>query len=96
MLAAASFSLECNARPPAGSWRSEYLRWRVETYSGQRAETLTAERSFEFCLGFALGAAELSAWTGRLDREVHKRVHLIAGIDLPASGELAEIRGCFP
>jgi hypothetical protein len=23
-------------------WRSAYLRWRVETYSGQRAETLGA------------------------------------------------------
>ncbi|MGA3371415.1 MAG: hypothetical protein ABSC48_06585 [Terracidiphilus sp.] len=23
-------------------WRSEFLRWRVETYSGKRAETLTA------------------------------------------------------
>ena len=55
-------------------WRSEYLRWRVETYSGQRAETLTARKVFRFIwvsrwelLGFLL-------WTGRLDKEVRKRV----------------------
>jgi len=29
-------------------WRSEYLLWRVETYSGQRAETLTARKVIGF------------------------------------------------
>ena len=27
-------------------WRSEYIRWRVETYSGKPAETLTARDIF--------------------------------------------------
>jgi hypothetical protein len=44
-------------------WRSEYLRWRVETYSGQKAETLT--KRWEL-LSFL-------AWTGRLENEVRKR-----------------------
>ena len=49
------------------------LRWRVETYSGKRAETLTTRDMHGFCLELALGAAGFLAWIGRLDREVHKR-----------------------
>ena len=29
-------------------WRSEFLRWRVETYSGKPAETLTAKDVLAF------------------------------------------------
>src|ERR1017187_3526229 len=29
-------------------WRSEYLRWRVETYSGQKADTLTTKAVLGF------------------------------------------------
>jgi hypothetical protein len=28
-------------------WRSAYLRWRLETYSGQRAETVRARDFFD-------------------------------------------------
>jgi hypothetical protein len=41
-------------------WRSEYLRWRVETYSGKRAETLTARDVLGFSVELALGVFELS------------------------------------
>jgi len=54
-------------------WRSAYLRWRVETYSGKKAETLTTKDILGFLwtsrwelLGFLL-------WIDRLDREVHKQ-----------------------
>jgi hypothetical protein len=51
-------------------WRSEYLRWRVETFSGKPAETLTARDVMAFfwhsrweLLGFLI-------WVGRLNRDV--------------------------
>jgi len=55
-------------------WRSEYLRWRVETYSGQRAETLTAGKIFKFAWASRWELLAYLAWTGRIDKEVHKRV----------------------
>jgi len=55
-------------------WRSEYLRWRVETYSGQRAETLTAKKVLSFVWTSRWELLSFLAWTGRLDREVHKRM----------------------
>ena len=29
-------------------WRSEYLKWRIETYSGSKAETIDAQTFFRF------------------------------------------------
>jgi len=55
-------------------WRSEYLRWRVETYSGQRAETLTPGRIFKFVWASRWELLSFLAWTGRLEREARKRV----------------------
>ena len=54
-------------------WRSEYIRWRVETYSGMRAETLTAADVLRF---FWHSRRELFAfllWTNELEREARKR-----------------------
>jgi hypothetical protein len=54
-------------------WRSEYLRWRVETYSGKKAETLTAKDVLGFVWVSRWELLSFLAWIGRLDREVHKR-----------------------
>jgi len=54
-------------------WRSAYLRWRVETYSGMRAETLTARAIFRFMWSSRWELLSFLLWTGRLDREVQKR-----------------------
>jgi hypothetical protein len=55
-------------------WRSEYLRWRVETYSGLRAETLTRGKIFQFVWASRWELLSFLTWTGRLDKEVRKRV----------------------
>lgn len=55
-------------------WRSEFLRWRIETYSGQSAETLTRAKVFEFLWSSRWELLSFLAWTGELDKEVHKRV----------------------
>jgi hypothetical protein len=55
-------------------WRSEYLRWRVETYSGQKAETLTFKSVLSFVWTSRWELLSFLAWTGRLDRELRKRI----------------------
>ena len=54
-------------------WRSDYLRWRVETYSGKSAETLTARDIFAFFWSSRWEFLSYLIWIGRMDREVHKR-----------------------
>jgi hypothetical protein len=53
-------------------WRSEYLRWRVETYSGQSAETLTRKKVFHFLWTSRWELLSFLAWTGRVEREARK------------------------
>jgi hypothetical protein len=54
-------------------WRSEYLRWRVETYSGMHAETLTAKDILGFVWTSRWELLSFLFWIGRLDREVRRR-----------------------
>ena len=55
-------------------WRIEYLRWRVETYSGKRAETLKAMDVLSFLWTTRWELLSFLVWTGTLDREARKRV----------------------
>lgn len=55
-------------------WRSEYLLWRVETYSGKRAETLTCWDVLAFLWASRWELLAFLAWIGRLDREVRRDV----------------------
>ncbi|MGD0548194.1 MAG: hypothetical protein ABR991_10270 [Terracidiphilus sp.] len=54
-------------------WRSPYMRWRVETYSGMKAETLTAKDVLGFLWTSRWEFLRYLGWIGRLDSEVHKR-----------------------
>jgi hypothetical protein len=55
-------------------WRSEYLRWRVETFSGKRAETLTASAVIGFLWATRWELLSFLAWTHSLERETRRRV----------------------
>ncbi|MGC9223053.1 MAG: hypothetical protein ACP5E2_03960 [Terracidiphilus sp.] len=55
-------------------WRSPYLRWRIETFSGRRAETLTAGSILSFLWATRGQLIEFLRWTGEIEREAHKRV----------------------
>jgi hypothetical protein len=55
-------------------WSSEYMRWRVETYSGKKAETLTAGDVLRFLWDQRWEFLSYLVWIHRLDREVHKRI----------------------
>jgi hypothetical protein len=54
-------------------WHSEYLKWRVETYSGKKAETLSTKDIFEFVWASKWELFSFLLWTGRLENEVRKR-----------------------
>jgi hypothetical protein len=50
------------------------LRWRVETYSGRRAETLTAKSVLGFLWATRGELLRFLVWTGEMQREARKRV----------------------
>jgi hypothetical protein len=54
-------------------WRSEYLRWRVETYSGKSAETLKTKDIFGFLWNERWELLTFLLWTGRVQREARRR-----------------------
>ena len=54
-------------------WRSEFLRWRVETYSGKKAETLTAGAVLGFMWTERWELLRFLAWTRQLEREARTR-----------------------
>jgi hypothetical protein len=54
-------------------WRSEYLRWRVETYSGMKAEALTSKDVLSFVWNSRWELLSFLAWTGDLDKEARRR-----------------------
>ena len=55
-------------------WRSEYMRWRVETYSGMKAETLTAMDVLGFLWTERWEFLGYLGWIARVDAEVHKQL----------------------
>ncbi len=72
MLAAAMFVWNATRGHRFTPWRSPYLRWRLETYSGRHAEDITA--------GFMLGLVwkekrqflRFLRWTGQIRRDARR------------------------
>jgi hypothetical protein len=54
-------------------WRSEFLRWRIETYSGRSAESLRARDVFGFFWNERWELLSFLVWTGRMEKEARKR-----------------------
>ncbi len=48
-------------------WRSEYLKWRIETYSGMKAEELTARDMMGFVWREKGNLLRFLHWTDRMD-----------------------------
>ncbi|HWA94478.1 MAG TPA: hypothetical protein VG844_07735 [Terracidiphilus sp.] len=55
-------------------WRSEFLRWRIETYSGMKAESLTAGDVFRFLWNERWELLRFLAWTEAMKKEATKKV----------------------
>ena len=54
-------------------WRSEYMKWRIETYSGKKADSLRAKDIFGFVWESRWELLDFLAWTGRLERDVRHK-----------------------
>ena len=54
-------------------WRSEFIRWRVETYSGKPAESLTARDVMGFFWAERWEFLRFLAWTGEINREARRK-----------------------
>jgi hypothetical protein len=50
-------------------WRSPYLRWRVETYSGMHAETIGASEMFQFLWAEKRQFFRFLRWTEEIRNE---------------------------
>ena len=48
-------------------WRSEYLRWRIETYSGMKAEELRALDVFGFAWHEKANLMRFLRWTASME-----------------------------
>jgi hypothetical protein len=48
-------------------WRSEYVKWRIETYSGMKTETMTAAQIFQFAWKEKWALLRFLLWTGTID-----------------------------
>ncbi len=54
-------------------WRSAYLRWRMETYSGQWAEDVTAWKMLAFFWAERWELLRFLSWTGSVQREAQRK-----------------------
>lgn len=72
MLAAARFIWNATRGARLRPWRSPYIRWRIETYSGMHAETLTAGDVLRFTWRERKQLLHFLAWTAALDAEARK------------------------
>jgi hypothetical protein len=54
-------------------WKSEYIKWRIETYSGKKANELTRGDVFRFVWQSRWELIDFLAWTGRLEREIQRK-----------------------
>ena len=50
-------------------WRSEYLKWRVETYSGMKAEKITALDMLRFTWRERWNLIAFLRWAGSLEKK---------------------------
>jgi hypothetical protein len=67
MLAAARFLWNATRGAHLTPWRSPYVRWRIETYSGKKAETLTARDVLVFTWRERWQLLRFLRWTAEIE-----------------------------
>jgi hypothetical protein len=50
-------------------WRSEYIKWRIETYSGMKAESITSLDVLRFTWREKRNLVHFLQWSGRLEKQ---------------------------
>ena len=69
MLGATIFLWNATRGHRLAPWRSPYLRWRLETYSGVHAETITASIMLSFLWREKRQFLRFLQWTGEMRRD---------------------------
>jgi hypothetical protein len=64
MLAAIRFLWSSTRGHRFAPWRSEYLKWRIETYTGRKAETIGRSEFFHFLWQERRQFLRFLVWTG--------------------------------
>jgi hypothetical protein len=54
-------------------WKSEYLKWRIETFSGKKADTLGRWDMLQFVWESRWELLDFLRWTGQIEREAQRR-----------------------
>jgi hypothetical protein len=72
MLAAVRFLWNSTRGHRLAPWRSEYFKWRVETYSGMKAETLDFRRISGFVWQQKWELLRFLNWINKLDAETRR------------------------
>jgi hypothetical protein len=67
MLAAIRFLWNATRGSRLTPWRSPYIRWRIETYSGLKAESLSARDVFAFTWNERWNLLSFLRWTGEME-----------------------------
>ncbi|HEY0785164.1 MAG TPA: hypothetical protein VGD62_04785 [Acidobacteriaceae bacterium] len=67
MLAALRFLWNATRGAHLAPWRSPYVRWRIETYSGQKAETLSAGDVLSFAWQERSNLLRFLRWTAEIE-----------------------------
>jgi hypothetical protein len=63
LLAATRFLWNATRGHRLTPWRSEYLKWRIETYSGRKAETIGAREFWRFLWRERMQLTRFLHWT---------------------------------
>ncbi len=72
MLGALRFLWNASRGHRLAPWRSPYLRWRLETYSGMHAETITAADIFRFLWREKRQFLRFLRWTDEIRRDAER------------------------
>src|SRR5579883_416337 len=67
MLAALRFLWNATRGHRLRPWRSEYLKWRIETYSGKKAESLQTKEVLHFLWQQKWALLRFLRWTGEME-----------------------------
>ncbi len=68
MIAALRFMWNATRGSRMQPWRSEYLKWRIETYSGMKAEEITPRDMVRFVWGERWNLLRFLKWTGEVEK----------------------------
>ncbi len=73
MFAALRFLWNATRGHRLAPWRSDFIKWRIETFSGQKAETLALADVFRFTWSTRAELLRFLAWTGTIERTTRRQ-----------------------